>query len=304
MTNKDMLGNKIKAVRPIKPIIHNDNPYDLQGLPTAIQFSGGRTSGFMLYKLLEYYGGKLPDNCYVLFQNTGREMEETLEFVKDCSEKWDVKIHWLEYVAQAKNRVTEIKIVDFDTAARNGEPFDKLMDDVKRVPNVVSRICTFYMKVRTAHYFMRKIKQHDNFQKMLGLRFDEKKRAQSVTQNAENFETPLLPLYHSRISKHHITEFWQSRNFDLGLKDINGVTPLGNCDGCFLKSEKSKLHLARHYPERFDWWTQQEKKRGRTFRLGESYQKNANFIADQQELGLDDFMIAHACDVESGECFG
>ena len=38
-----------------------------------ISFSGGRTSGFMLYKILEANNG-LPDRAKVIFTNTGREM--------------------------------------------------------------------------------------------------------------------------------------------------------------------------------------------------------------------------------------
>ena len=46
-----------------------------------ISFSGGRTSGYMLYKILEANNG-LPSNAKVIFTNTGREMEQTLDFVQ------------------------------------------------------------------------------------------------------------------------------------------------------------------------------------------------------------------------------
>ena len=39
-----------------------------------ISFSGGRTSAFMLWKILEAHGGTLPDNLKVVFANTGKEM--------------------------------------------------------------------------------------------------------------------------------------------------------------------------------------------------------------------------------------
>ena len=64
--------------------------------PAAISFSGGRTSAYMLYRVIEAYGGTLPEHIKVLFANTGREMPETLDFVQACSEQWNVPITWLE----------------------------------------------------------------------------------------------------------------------------------------------------------------------------------------------------------------
>ena len=68
--------------------------------PTIISFSGGRTSAFMLWKVLDAYDGKLPENIKVCFANTGKEMPETLDFVRDCQEKWGVDITWLERYAK------------------------------------------------------------------------------------------------------------------------------------------------------------------------------------------------------------
>ena len=61
--------------------------YKIQG-PAIISFSGGRTSGYMLYHILEAYDGKLPDDVVVAFANTGKERSETLDFVNDCSGYW------------------------------------------------------------------------------------------------------------------------------------------------------------------------------------------------------------------------
>ena len=71
------------------------NPYKIP-TPALISFSGGRTSGFMLYKIIQAYGGSLPDDIHVVFANTGKEAPETLDFVQEVSEKWDIEIHWLE----------------------------------------------------------------------------------------------------------------------------------------------------------------------------------------------------------------
>lgn len=44
------------------------NPYRLSP-PAAISFSGGRSSGYMLYHCLQAHGGALPDGVEVLFCN-------------------------------------------------------------------------------------------------------------------------------------------------------------------------------------------------------------------------------------------
>ena len=66
----------------------------------AISFSGGRTSGYMLWKILDAWGGKLPQHLRVTFANTGKEMPQTLDFVRACGERWDVDIVWLECLAR------------------------------------------------------------------------------------------------------------------------------------------------------------------------------------------------------------
>jgi len=69
------------------------NPFKITE-PTCISFSGGRTSAYMLYKVLEAGGGQLPSEAIVVFANTGKEDEATLKFVNDCSVNWNVPIVW------------------------------------------------------------------------------------------------------------------------------------------------------------------------------------------------------------------
>lgn len=70
--------------------------YKLPPGNTRISFSGGRTSAYMLHQILEA-NGDLPKRAKVVFANTGREMPATLDFVQECSERWNVPITWLEY---------------------------------------------------------------------------------------------------------------------------------------------------------------------------------------------------------------
>jgi hypothetical protein len=61
-----------------------------------IAFSGGRTSAYMLHQIIEA-NGDLPDRVAVTFQNTGREMPQTLDFVQQCAARWGVRVIWLEH---------------------------------------------------------------------------------------------------------------------------------------------------------------------------------------------------------------
>lgn len=81
------------------------SPYLVEA-PALISFSGGRTSAFMLRQILDAHGGTLPADVHVVFANTGKERPETLDFVQECSERWKVRIRWVEYVIPTREQVT------------------------------------------------------------------------------------------------------------------------------------------------------------------------------------------------------
>ena len=54
-----------------------------------ISFSGGRTSAFMAKFCKEYYCN---DNLLFCFANTGKEREETLDFVHQCDKQFDLNV--------------------------------------------------------------------------------------------------------------------------------------------------------------------------------------------------------------------
>ena len=110
------------------------NPYKIPA-PSIISFSGGRTSGYMLYKILDAYNGVLPEDIYVAFANTGKEAPETLDFVKDVEDKWDIKIYWLEHYFGEEKPIHRTKEVTYKTASRNGEPFERLLEQRGKLPN-------------------------------------------------------------------------------------------------------------------------------------------------------------------------
>lgn len=240
------------------------NPYRIEP-PFNISFSGGRSSGYMLYHILDAYDGKLPDDGHVLFANTGKECEESLEFVRDCGEKWNILIHWLEYDPELS---VPMKEVDFKSASRKGEPFEKLLEKHPILPNVVRRLCTRYLKVELFGCFMSKKQNYECWNSAIGIRADERFRVAKMRQSSfsnEFFDTDdqsfAFPLYDAGVVKmRHIIPFWKEQSFDLRLPDNgDGRTLAGNCDLCFLKSPRVLKRLIREQPQRADWWINMEK---------------------------------------------
>ena len=226
------------------------SPYLLPAGNVQIAFSGGRTSAYMLNAILEANGG-LRDGVEVTFQNTGREMPETLDFVAECSSRWQVPVTWLEYRAEAPF----FEIVGRQGAAVNGEPFEALIRRRKYLPNQQARFCSMELKVRTAKRYLRSL-GWERWTNGVGLRADEPHRLNKPPPRDR--WTVWTPLADAGVSKHDVAAFWSRQSFDLRLPNVRGNCWLGNCDGCFLKSEANIAALAREYPERHAWWEAME----------------------------------------------
>ena len=68
---------------------------------------------------------------FLLFANTGCEHEKTLEFIHAFETNFNVPVVWLEAVVNPEKGVgTRHKVVDFQTAARNGEPYEAVIKKV------------------------------------------------------------------------------------------------------------------------------------------------------------------------------
>jgi len=89
----------------------------------AISFSGGRSSAVMLYLCLKKY--RDTHDILITFANTGCEHEETLRFVNAVDRNFaDGKVVWIESVIGPEGVGAKAKVVNYETAARGGEPFE------------------------------------------------------------------------------------------------------------------------------------------------------------------------------------
>lgn len=251
--------------------------------PTCISFSGGRTSAYMLWRVLQSNGG-LPAGSVIAFANTGKEEEATLAFVEECQDRWGVPITWIEYAPEAPMGFVQVVR---RTANRTGEPFEKLIRSRNFLPNPVARFCTVELKILPAIKLMRAcgFEEHDNF---IGMRADEPDRVATVRASPSGGKAGVdrrVPLADAGISNQDVLAFWRSQPFDLGLPVINGKTMHGNCDLCFLKPPFQRLSLITEKPQRAAWWIAQEHAIGGTFKKDEpSYAQMAAFARDQRVL--------------------
>jgi 3'-phosphoadenosine 5'-phosphosulfate sulfotransferase (PAPS reductase)/FAD synthetase len=241
------------------------NPYLIES-PAVISFSGGRTSGYMLYHILEAHGGTLPEGIKVIFCNTGKERPETLDFVERCSQRWGVPITWLEYRYQEGLPLPEMEgsnqkaqgkhtfaVVDYSSASRNGEPFEALILAKNCLPNVMTRFCTSEMKIRTNSRYLKSIGWTD-WENAIGIRHDEPRRVAKILGRKESkSETPILPLNNAKVTLDDVARFWSKSPFDLQLRHDEG-----NCDLCFLKGPSKIRRLIADRPESAEWWARME----------------------------------------------
>lgn len=238
-------------------------PFRIEG-PALVSFSGGRTSGYMLWRIVQAHGGDLPPDVIVTFANTGKERPETLDFVRDC-ERW-APIVWLERVPGEHGK--RFKVVDHATAARNGSPFAQLIAEKQYTPNRNARFCTQELKVRVMRDYARSL-GWEHWQNVIGLRADEPRRVAKIRHANEAGKerwTVRVPLADAGVTAAEVSTFWRAQNFDLRLPNINGKALAGNCDLCFMKGVGILAKIIRADPAAADWWIAQEDAVGGTFR--------------------------------------
>lgn len=217
----------------------------------AVSFSGGRTSAFLAKYIKE---NPKYDNVIFVFMNTGKEKEQTLEFVERCDKEFNLNLIWLEAVVNMeKGMGIRHKIVNFKTASRNGEPFEQLVKKYG-IPNTFASICSSRLKQEPLKNYLRDNYQDFEIWTIIGIRFDE---AHRKSLNAEK-ERIIYPLCDEiKVDSRFIRSWWERQPFDLQLKDYEG-----NCDLCFKKSLKKRLTILKENPKAGEWWDDMEKRYG------------------------------------------
>jgi len=217
-----------------------------------ISFSGGRTSALMTYWLLNSW--KDTHEMIVVFANTGKEREETLEFIHRCDEHFRFNVIWIEAITNPiHGQGITAKVLNFKSASRNGEPFEAMIAK-HGIPNQNTPHCSRELKGHAIRAYARAIGWKD-YQTAIGIRKDEPKRLDWIKAKKENIIYPLALDF--PCSKFDVNQFWWHQPFDLKLKSYEG-----NCDLCWKKSFRKLITILAENPEKAIWWQQMEDQYG------------------------------------------
>ena len=208
-------------------------------------FSGGETSSVMTKLVNEQYSHT--HDILNIFANTGSEHEKTLEYVDKCDKEFGWNLVWVEAVVNPeKGKGIRHKVVNFETAARNGEPLEA--DFAKHgLPSQGWLHCTRDTKELPIKDYVKSAIgwKWGSYWIAIGIRADEMDR---MSQNKEKLRF-MYPLAEAGWTKEDVKAECRSWGFQLGLKGEH----YGNCVWCWKKSLRKHLTLAKEDPSVFDF---------------------------------------------------
>ena len=142
-------------------------------LPHVVKFSGGRSSGLMLFLLLESGVLNADRGDVIVFNNTSTEHPRTYDFTMHCKtlveEKYGVPFFWIEFQTYEDARSgTWVRIPSYrlvqshpkteehpDGYQWRGEAYEELLSFTGFVPNLFHRTCTTHLKLETTRTFLK-----------------------------------------------------------------------------------------------------------------------------------------------------
>lgn len=205
----------------------------------------------MTWFLLNKWNRRAEYDMIVVFANTGKEREETLEFVDKCDNYFGFNVIWVEaFVHNKKRKGTTHVVTNFKDAERNGQPFEDVIFKYG-LPNQNAPHCSRELKKSPIRSYAKSI-GWKNYQTALGFRSDEPKRLDWSKKIKHKL------LYFAEIievKKSDVNLFWSKQPFDLELKSYEG-----NCDLCYKKGLRKLMTLLKDKPELADWWREMENK--------------------------------------------
>tara|TARA_R100001244_G_scaffold105520_1_gene78269 strand:- start:268 stop:1254 length:987 start_codon:yes stop_codon:yes gene_type:complete len=249
----------------------------------AISFSGGKTSAYMTKMLMDRFRDDPEYEVVVTFANTGEEHEETLKFVDRCDKAFDLDVVWLEAeVIPEKGVGTTFRVVDFESASRDGRPFE---DVIKKygIPNKSYNHCTRETKLAPLQKFVNSTGWHKgDVSWAVGIRYDEMDRVSLTSMVTRNV---FYPCVDAQVTNKDVIDFWAEQSFNLNIP-----SHLGNCKWCWKKSKRKLLTLFVDHPEFFDFPLRMEREyalvAGKRRDGGEEVRKRTFFRENKSGLDL------------------
>lgn len=207
-----------------------------------VSISGGETSAMMAYIIWMKHRDEY--EIIFVFANTSREREETLVFLHNIEKHWGIPIVWVEAMVHHGTRKSSThKVVNFETAKRNGEVFEEVISKYG-IPNKSFPHCTRELKTNPIKSYAKSLGWKD-YKIAIGYRADEPKR---INWEKEQTQNHLYILPRLQIRKADVKAFMAKQPFSLGLKEHEG-----NCKLCYKKSKRKLLTQILEDPKSCDW---------------------------------------------------
>ena len=191
------------------------------------------------------------DEIVIGFANTGEERPETLNFGHLCDQTFGFNTVWVEADVQLeKGDGTRHRIVSYNTASRNGEPFEAMIKKYG-IPNSKAPQCTRELKSYALMSYLRSIGwERGSYDHAIGFRADEPARRHPDAAKTRTVY-PLMDWL--PVTKPHVNQFWMKQSFRLELTGYQG-----NCKWCWKKSLRKHMTLLSEdqslydFPERME----------------------------------------------------
>lgn len=231
-----------------------------------------------------------------IFANTGLENEKTLVFVDRCDKEFGLNLVWIEAVINPQHMkgVTH-KVVSFETASRNGEPFEAHIAK-SGIPNANKPQCSDRLKALPIEHY-KKTHGLTGCLHAIGMREDEPNRVLSFSKRKLLKDLGcsdwFIMMFSQKTDAQKTTEllghgipkvFWprlvgkynliyplHSSYFNPSSKaDVNSFWEdqgfqlglkehQGNCTTCWKKSNKKLWLLAKEDPNNFNFMDRMER---------------------------------------------
>ena len=191
-----------------------------------------------------------------VFANTGKEREETLEFIQECDNRWNLNVVWVEAVVNPTKGIgTTFRIVDFNSAHRGSEIMDSVYNKYGMFNSEYPH-CTRELKQMPIYKYVCSLKfEKEDVVCAIGIRADEQVKRGSSGKSI--WPHRMYPLIHELpVNKKWIRDWWKKRDFDLQLAEHQG-----NCDLCWKKSLRKRMTLIAENPAIIKDWVRWETNR-------------------------------------------
>jgi hypothetical protein len=216
-----------------------------------VSISGGRSSAMMAY-LLETEERYSQYEKFYVFANTGKEIPETIHFLRGVARDLEINIHLIEgHVYYGERKSSGYVLSDWSLLDMDGKPFEK-MSAKYGMCGIGAPHCTRELKVNPIQAWMRdNLKKGTDTTRALGMRFDEESRLKEDLSY-------IYPLADYKVCEQDVYDFFEDHRFDKFRLAIEKWE--GNCDFCFKKSWSNLKKMALKYPNRLLWCDDMQEK--------------------------------------------